>query len=405
VTITYDPTDPGTIADPFPIFEHLRAEDPVHYSEPLGGWMLTRFDDVSAALRDPRLSSDRISPFMELLPDDERAEMGELWRSLSSWAVFSDPPNHTRLRALFQKAFTPRVVERIRGEITSIVDERLTAVGDAEEFELIGDLAYPLPALVICDMLGMPRDDIVRIRAWSAELEPFLGLAQKPATTYTLARHANEAMVEYFRGIVHDHRRQPRENLLSQLIATSEGGEVLDDDELIATCIMLQFAAHTTTTHLVGNGMLALLRHPDELELLRHDPTLLKSVVEEQLRYDGPIQALRRVVLEPFELGGRHLAAGELVFILLNSANRDERRFHDAGRFDARRGDNRHIAFGFGTHFCSGAALARMEGQIALRGLLDRGPRIELLSDDLAWNTSFGFRGLHALPIRIPLTG
>lgn len=398
----YDPLAPDAIADPFPVFRRLRDEDPVHESVPLGGWMLTRFSHVLDAIRDPRLSSDRISPFMDRLEETQRTEMEGLQRSLRSWAVFSDPPNHPRLRGLFEKAFTPLVVKQIRADIVAVVDGLLASLDDAEEFDLIGDFAYPLPAMVICDMLGMPRADIEVIRRWSADLEPFLGLAQKPPESYIAARRANDAMVLYFRAIVEEHRRRPRENLLSQLIATTDGGDVLSDDELISTCIMLQFAAHTTTTHLVGNGLLALVRHPVQLALLRLDRSLLAAAVEEVLRYDGPIQAVRRVVLEPFELEGRQFREGDLVFLLLNSANRDERRFADPDRLDIRRPNNRHLAFGFGAHFCSGAALARIEGQIALRALLDRGPTVELVGKDLAWGTSFGFRGLQALKVRIP---
>jgi hypothetical protein len=399
--LVYDPTSPETNADPFPVFRRLRAEDPVHYSEPLGGWMLTRYADVMTAVHDPRLSSDRVTPFMRPLSDEQRAEMEELWSALTSWAVFSDPPKHTRLRALFHRAFTPRVVERIRSDIEGIVDELLTAIDDAIEVELIGDFAYPLPAMVICDMLGMPRSDIGLIRDRSAELEPFLGLARKPAAAYQVARQSNHELTEYFGVLVEEHRRQPRDDLLSQLIASTEAGDALSDGELIATCIMLQFAAHTTTTHLVGNGLLALLRHPDEEARLRDDPTLVKSAVEEQLRYDGPIQALRRVVLEPIDFAGTRWETGELVFLLLNSANRDEARFVEPDRFDVQRADNHHIAFGFGTHFCSGAALARIEGKIALDALLTRTKRIELASDDLQWIDSFGFRGLKEFPVRI----
>jgi cytochrome P450 len=337
---------------------------------------------------------------MKPLSEPQRAEMQELWDALTSWAVFSDPPKHTRLRALFHKAFTPRVVERIRSDIEGIVEELITAIGDATEVELIEDFAYPLPAMVICDMLGMPRTDIGLIRDRSAELEPFLGLARKPAETYQAARESNHELTEYFAALVENHRRQPREDLLSQLIATSEAGETLSDGELIATCIMLQFAAHTTTTHLVGNGLLALLRNPDQEARLRNDYALIKGAVEEQLRYDGPIQALRRVVLEPIEFGGKRWQPGELVFLLINSANRDELRFADPDRFDVQRADNHHIAFGFGTHFCSGAALARIEGKIALEALLRRAPRIELVGTELEWIDSFGFRGLKALPLR-----
>jgi cytochrome P450 len=398
--LEYDPADPATIADPFPAFRRLRAEDPVHYNDALGGWVLTRFTDVEAALTDPRMSSDRISPFMDRLPDELRSRMDRTARALKSWAVFSDPPNHTRLRAFFKQAFTPQAAETMRGRIGAIIGELLGRLGDAEEFDLITDFAGPLPAHVVCELLGMPTDDIGRIRSWSSQLEPFLGLGRKPADSYESARQATEEMIDYFGRVVEDHRRTPRDDVLMQLIGARENGDRLSDDELIATCMMLQFAAHTTTTHLVGNGVLALLRNPGELQAVREDRSLVKATVDETLRYDGPIQALRRVAREPVELHGRRLDAGDLVFIMLNSANRDDQRFAEPDRFDIRRGDKQHIGFGVGSHFCAGGFLARIEGQIALAALLDRGT-FERGDGEPQWGTSFSFRGLESLPVRI----
>ncbi len=396
----FDPRDPGFKADPFPAFRRLREEDPVHRSDVLGGWVLTRYADVLAALRDARLSSDRITPFFAELPAEQRAEMRDLGDSLRKWSVFSDPPQHTRLRALFNKAFTPQAVERLRGGIERVIDELLAPALPRGRIDLIAEFAYPLPAVVICEMIGLPCDDLDRIKAWSAAIEPFLGMAKKPKEVYDLARRNVAEMGDYFRVLIDEHRRRPREDILSDLIAASEGGERLTEDELVATCMMLVFAAHTTTTHLIGNGMLALLRHPEALAALRADlsrPAVARAV-EEFLRYDGPVQVARRVVLEPSEIRGRRIAPGEILFPLLNAANRDPEQFPDPERLDVGRAENRHIAFGIGPHFCPGAPLARMEGQIAFTAILKRLDDVRVVGTP-EWIESFGFRGVKALPL------
>jgi cytochrome P450 len=396
----FDPHGPGFRADPFPAFRRLQLEDPVHRCDALGGWVLTRYADVVAALRDPRLSSDRITPFFAELPQEQRADLKSLADSLRRWTVFADAPRHTRLRALFNKAFTPLAVERLRGGVERVVAELLAPALARGRIDLIAEFAYPLPAIVICEMIGLPSDDIDKIKVWSAAIEPFLGLAKKPLTVYQAACRNVADMEEHFRRIVADHRRRPREDILSNLIAASEGGERLSEEELIATCVMLVFAAHTTTTHLIGNGMLALLRHPEALTALRADlsrPAVVRAV-EELLRYDGPVQVARRVVVEPMELGGHALARGAMIFPMLNAANRDPLQFPDPDRLDLARAENRHIAFGVGAHFCSGAALARMEGQIAFPALV-RGLADMRLAGAMDWIESFGFRGLKTLPL------
>ncbi|HEU4405581.1 MAG TPA: cytochrome P450 [Polyangiaceae bacterium] len=397
----FDPARPEVRADPFPVFRELREKSPVFFCEPLGGWMLTRYDDCVAALREPRLSSDRITPFIANLPPEKREQMGELWRTLRSWTVFSDPPDHTRIRGLFNKAFTQRAIAHLRGRVEACVDE-LLARRPGGEIELIGDFAYPLPAMVICDMLGLGRDDLERIQAWSDAISTFIGLPKKPSESYYAAARGVAAMNEYFREAVAARRASPGDDLLSQLMAASEGGDRLTQDELVATCALLLFAAHSTTTHLLGNGALALLRNRDQLELLRADPALVDSAVEELLRYDGPIQTIRRVVKEPLEFRGARFAAGDLVFPMLNAANRDPAEFPDPERLDVRRAPNRHIGFGFGIHFCPGAPLARMEGQIAFRALLRRSDRFELAEGrEVRWLEWFGVRGLRELHLRI----
>jgi cytochrome P450 len=397
----FDPGRPEIRSDPFPAFGELRAKSPIHFCEPLGGWMLTRYDDCVAALRDARLSSDRITPFMENLPPDKREQMGELWGTLRAWTVFSDPPDHTRIRGLFNKAFTHRAIERLRGSIEAVVDELLARRPDGR-LELIGDFAYPLPAIVICDMLGLGRGDVGQIQVWSDAISTFIGLPKKPSESYYDAARGVGAMNEYFRAAIAARREKPGDDLLSQLMVASEGGDRLTQDELVATCALLLFAAHSTTTHLLGNGTLALLRNRDQLELLRADPSLVDGAVEELLRYDGPIQTIRRVAKEPFEFRGVRFARGDIVFPMLNAANRDPGEFPDPERLDIRRASNRHIGFGFGIHFCPGAPLARMEAQIAFRALLRRSDRFELDDDrEVSWLGWFGVRGLRELYMRI----
>jgi cytochrome P450 len=400
MSAAFDLRSPDFRADPFPTFRRLRIEDPVHRSDALGGWILTRYADVLAALRDPRFSADRITPFFEELSADERAGMKDLGDSLRKWTVFSDPPQHTRLRALFNKAFTHQAVERLRAGVEQVVADLLAPALPRGRIDLISEFAYPLPAIVICEMIGLPRADIDRIKVWSAAIEPFLGLARKPREVYDAARRNVAEMGEHFRGIIADHRRRPREDMLTGLIAASEGGERLTEDELVATCMMLVFAAHTTTTHLIGNGMLALLRQPEALAGLRADPSrpAMTRAVEELLRFDGPVQVARRVALETIEIDGRRVARGEIVFPMLNAANRDPRQFPDPDRLDLARAENRHIAFGIGAHFCPGAPLARMEGQIAFTAILQRLDDIRVVGP-LDWIESFGFRGLKGLPL------
>jgi cytochrome P450 len=395
-----DPRNDEFRSDPFPVFSRLRREDPVHWSDSVGGWVLTRYADVVATQRDPRLSSDRITPFFDGLQPEQRPAMQQLGTSLRSWAVFSDPPQHTRLRKLFNKAITARAIEGLGAGIERMVHDLFAPALRRGHIDLIGEFAYPLPALVICEMIGLPLSDIDNIKVWSGAIEPFLGLATKPQQVYDDARHNVAEMTDHFRTIVDGHRERPRQDILSGLIAASDGGDHLTEDELIATCMMLVFAAHTTTTHLIGNGMIALLRHPEALTKLTADPSqeAVNRAVEEMLRYDGPVQVARRVVREPIEIGGRRLSGGDLVFPMLNAANRDPEQFAEPDRFDITRSENRHIAFGFGAHFCPGAPLARMEAQIAFTQILRAVGEIRL-AGPVEWIESFGFRGAKALQL------
>jgi cytochrome P450 len=399
--VDYDPRRPEHIADPFPIFARLRAEDPVHWSAILGGWVLTRYRDVRQVLNDPRFSADRITPFRDHLAPNARAGVAELLKTLGLWAVFNDPPAHTRRRGLLNKAFTSRAVAALQPMIERIVDHLIARAAARGEMDLIADFAYPLPASVIAGMIGVPIEDLDRFKTWSDEIAAFVGSALATPDKRERGERGAREMSAYFRAMVADHRKHQRDDILSGLIAATDAGQMLSEDELVASCILLLFAGHETTTNLIGNGMLALLRNPEALAALRREPWVAAAAVEEMLRYDGPTQAMTRIALEDVSLdrGGPTIRRGDRVFALLNAANRDPAVFPDPDRFDVARDDSRHLSFGFGIHFCLGAPLARLEGRIGVAALVQRLPELTLVLDRPEWTDSFVLRGVKALPV------
>jgi cytochrome P450 len=362
--LEFNPFLPEFHANPYPFYHRLRAADPVHRT-PMGLWVLTRYDDVVSVLKDPRFGREG---FEQILTN----VYGEGARSM----LFRDPPHHTRLRGLVSQAFTPRVIERMRSHIQDIVDRLLDRVQNAGAMDVIADLAYPLPVTVICEMLGVPTAAHNGIRQWSADLARSVDAIGMPTDEeiLTRSRAAQQAMLDYFRDLIPQRRQSPRDDLLSLLIAAEDQGDRLSEGELLVTCILLFVAGHETTVNLIGNGLLALLNHPDELAKLRADLTLLPGAVEELLRYDSPVQRTGRITNTDVKLDGRRIPKGSLVITALGAANRDPVHFPDPDRLDIRSRDNRHIAFGFGIHFCLGAPLARLEGQIAIGTLLRRMP-------------------------------
>jgi cytochrome P450 len=391
--------DPAVNADPFPIFRRLQDEDPVHWSDAIRGWNITRYDDVRAIALDREMSADRVRPFFEVLPTDEQRKLADLQHYLTLWAVFKDPPDHTRLRGLMNRAFTPRAVEALRPNVERIVDDLLDAIVERGEADLIADFAYPLPASVIMDMLGVPRSDLGVMKVWSDDIALFVGIARTTPGKHARAQAGTREMAAYFRRLVAERRKAPRDDMISALIAAEEQAQHLSEDEIVATCILLLFAGHETTTNLIGNGTLAMLRHPEQLAKLRARPELAAGAVEECLRYDGPSGALARVVAVEQEIGGRRLKQGDRVYAWMNAANRDPRRFPDPDRFDVERSDNRHLTFGHGAHFCLGAPLARLEAQIAFPRLLARLDRLALAADEFEWIDSLILRGVKRLPV------
>src|SRR6266849_99684 len=371
----FNPLTPEFHANPYPFYQRMRETDPVHLS-PLGLWVLTRYDDCVTSLRDPRFGRDGFEAILAAQYGEE-SETGRLPRSM----LFRDPPDHTRLRALVNRAFTPRVIEGMRGQIQAVVDRLLDQVERRGHMDVIGDLAYPLPVTVICDMLGVPVGDHEQMRDWSSDIIRSLDAIGIPSDDSVVERGrvGRRGIADYFRALLPERRRHPRADLLSSLIAVEEQGDRLTEGELLATCVLLFIAGHETTVNLIGNGLLALLRHPAEVERLRREPALSGSAA--------------------VELGGKPIPKGAFVVTAIGAANRDPAHFPDPDRLDVARPDNRHIAFGFGIHFCLGAPLARVEGQLALGTLLRRMPRLLLADEALAWRESSTLRGLKALPV------
>ncbi len=390
----------GQLRDPYPFFHRLRAEDPVHWCAPLNSWLLTTYANVSIGLRDARLSSKRAEFFVSQAPVRLQAKLEPLGRHLSKWLVLTDAPDHTRLRALVSKAFTTATIQAMQGRVQEIVDGLLDEIQGKGETDLIRDFAYRLPATVISEILGLPNERHDDFRQWSEDIGAFSqGSSLNFAQTAEQAQKSLLEMTNYFRGIMDERRRQPREDLISAMIKAKEEGDTLTEDELLSMCSLLFVAGHDTTRNLIGNGILALLQNPDQLARLKDDPSLITSAVEEFLRFDTSVQRQTRVAKEEFELGGKSIRKGQAVLAMLGAANRDPQQFPDPDRLDISRQPNRHVAFGTGIHFCLGAPLARLEAPIAFNTILARLPKMRLATSVVEWRESIGVRGLKTLPV------
>jgi cytochrome P450 len=396
----WNPFDPERLRDPYPGYRRLQESAPVYRNPLLRIWILSRYADVAAVLRDPsfsvrRLESAavrRLGAFQKLRPDFR--EMLE--RNL----LMLDPPDHTRLRGLVAKAFTPRVVERLRPRIQALVDGLLDDAERRGEIELMRDFAYPLPATVIAELLGVPAADGPRFMRWSNDLAALLDPFNAPGGL-DAAQAAFVELSGYFRAALAERRREPRDDLLSALASVEERGESLSEAELVSLAGLILGAGYETTANLIGNATVALLRNPGERKRLAEDPGLVASAVEEFLRYESPVQATDRVATRDFEIRGTRIRRGELVVLFLAAANRDPERFPEPDRLDLGRRDNAHLAFSQGPHFCLGAQLARAEAQIAIGTLVRRFPDLEGPPGPIAWRPSFTLRGPSALPIRL----
>jgi cytochrome P450 len=399
--------NPAFLANPYPVYAMLRASTPV-FRPPIPGYegpgvaILTRHADVESVLRDPRFSVDRmrahlVQAFADRFPR-QLLQGPDGFRTM----LMMDPPDHTRLRHLVNRAFTPRhVEERLRPRIEALVDELLAAMSEREEVDVMRDFAEPLPAIVIAELLGVPASDHRQFKQWSSEL-----LAEGPARAFepgaqerTAARFGR--LREYMRGIVAERRKAPGEDLISGLIEAQEERDALSEAELISTSLLLLIAGHETTTNLIGNGLLALLRNPDQLARLRREPALLENAIEELLRYDSPVQATIRIATEDVAIADAVIPKDAVALVLLGAANRDPAAFAEPDRLDLARENVRHLSFGLGTHFCLGAGLARLEARTAFRGLLNRFPRMALATEAPEYRPNPFLRGLNSLPVRL----
>lgn len=396
----FNPLDPQYHSNPYPRYRRLRERDPVHRSRLADGWVLSRYEDVNAMLRDSRFSADdRKSAGYNTMRSRALAAgaMTEEEAARSPSMLRVDPPDHTRLRSLVNRAFTPRAVEALRPRVEEIVEQLLDAAEPAGRMDVIRDLAYPLPVIVIAEMLGIPPADRDRFKAWSEAVARSVDLVGSPEVERR-SREASRELWSYFQAIAAERRSQPREDLLSALLAAEQQGDKLSTDEVFATCELLLVAGNETTTNLIGNGLLALMQNPEQLTMLRQDPALIPNAVEELLRFDSPVQATSRIALEDIEFRGRHFRKGQQAILLLGAANRDPNQFSDPDALDVRRTEVRHMSFGHGMHFCLGSPLARLEAPIALAALLRRFPELRL-DGTPEWAGGIVLRGLRAMPV------
>ncbi|MCP9796970.1 cytochrome P450 [Cyanobium sp. Lug-B] len=389
---------PAMLVDPYPTYAALRRTDPVHWHEPFGAWVLTRYDDVVAATHDPRLRSDRAGGMGERAG---RPELQPLFEVIGAQMNITDPERHHRLRALVAKVFTPRAVDALRPAVAAMVNELLDRLPEQGRFDVIADLAFPLPARVIARLLGLDTGELEQLKRWSDDFSAIFGTDPSAVTPkqYQRALQSTHELTTFFRAEFEKRRASPGDDLLSLLVHAEIDGDRLSETELIANANLLLAAGHETTTHLIGNGLLALLHHPDQLQLLLADPSLIPSAIEEFLRYDGTVQFMYREAGEELTIGERSIRKGQLVYLMFAAANRDPARFPDPDRLDVRRKPDVHLAFGHGPHVCLGAALARMEARVAFTALLRRCSGLQLTGEPLAYQDNLELRGLKGLPV------
>ena len=394
-----DPKSSRNVQDPFPLYAWLRDNDPLHWSSSLNAWVVTRWSDVVDVFNRPEtFSSDRFRKVDERYAS-QRAPVRAVAEVLGHWLVFRDPPDHDRLRGLLQSSFTPKHLASSRDRVQATVDALLDRVVARGRMDFIRELAFPLPAMVIAGLMGAPAEDIEPIKAWSDRLASYLGGAVDERDNFTEASAGVSALVDYFRALLKEHERRPRDDLMSLLLRAEHDGERLTHDEVVANCILLLFAGHETTTNLIGNGLFHLLRHPEQAALLRGDPSLLHGAVEELLRYDGPVPATMKIATEDVPWHGRTIRRGDMVVPFMASANRDPSQFPDPDALDVRRHLERHVAFAWGIHFCLGAWLARLEARVVLDTVLQRLRGLALGSEAPRWKPMIFLRGLESLPL------
>jgi cytochrome P450 len=414
--------------NPYPFYEQLRTRDPIHWDEELGFWVLTRYADIESLYLDERFSRAQglLRGFDRLSIENQKVAR-PVYHSFSKTVFYADPPYHTHLRGLMNNAFTPRRVEQLRPTIQRVVDELLDAAQDKGGMDFVRDFAYPLPVMVIAELLGLPAQDRAKFKIWSDDLFAILGTMKKSSHLMQRAAQSLEEMTDYITTLSQKRREDPRDDLLSALLAVVDDEEVvtashplpdsasppphghlirdreatstLTQDELVANVNILLSTGHETTTHLLGNGLLAFLQNPGQLLQLKENPSILDSAIEEILRYDNPVQITYRSAVKDAELNGKLIRKGDLVNTIIGSANRDPERFAVPDRFDITRNEGRHLSFGLGIHYCIGAPLVKLEAELAFETILRRFPDLQLATDDLQWQEHPIFRGLKSLPV------
>ena len=366
-----------------------------------GAWAIFSHAECSAIAKDPRLSAKRAQQMLALLPPDSQSEFRELARMLNLWLIFMDAPEHTRLRKLLNKGFAPAAVEGLRPQVEDIVDRMLKPLKHGAEIDLMREFANPMPVRIISEMLGVPEELHDTFVDWSRAIAVFRGNPERTVEQARAAQDALIAMTDFFRKTVAERRRNKGSDLISLLIDIEEDGEVLTEEELYAQCIALLFAGHETTRNLIGNGMHTLLKNPQATAELREKPEMIRSAVEEILRYESPVQFTARVLKEDIEVCGQRIPKRWSILCMLGAANRDPKQFKDPNELNLKRLNNQHLAFSAGPHFCIGNQLARLEGQISLLNLVRRFPDMKLTGPRPEWAATFGFRGLKSLPVTL----
>lgn len=398
--VTDNLTDASVINEPYDYFGHLRETDPVHRNEKWGGWVVTRYDDVRQCLQDDEhlsveVEADRLR--------NSPLDLPETTNMFPKWVFYLDPPDHTELRRIIGEAFNPEMVAEQRDKVETVTETLIEDIKQREpdEVELIEEFAYPLPVRVITRIMGLSLEDEEQLGDWSSNIALTLFHHYNADDRHQKTEESIREFAEYVREVVRQRREEPEDDLITYLNQAEADGETLTEDEVVATAIGLLFAGHETTTKLLSNGVLELLRHPEQFEMLREDPSLAPKAVEEILRYHGPSKSLTRGVKKDFELRDNRIETGERVLLSLAAANRDPRKFDDPDTFDITRGSMEHLAFGHGTHHCLGAPLARLEARIAFPALVQAFPEMELATDEVEWTQSPLVRGPEELRLRI----
>jgi len=389
------------VSDPQGYFAQLRATQPVYWDPQYRSWLITSHRHVAEALRDPRFSCDRIEPYIrkKLSGPDTDPLVRQAFDVLSGWMVFKEEPDHSRLRRLCMQAFTPQSIAKLRARAESLTAELLDAVAPGE-FDLIASVAAPLPSIIIAEMMGVPVENRLQFEQWTAKVSPLVSTGLDDPTRYGSVAEGMDALVAYFRQLFQRYTEQPADNLITALLRAREQGDALSEAELMATCTLMLFGGHETTANFIANGVLALLRHPEQLAAMREDRVDMKLALEEFMRYDGPGKTVVRVASEDFEFEGQQIRKGQRVFLMLSVANRDPLAFEDAELLKLDRPQGRHLGFGFGMHFCLGAPLARLEAGIAIPAIVKRWPGLALAPGPLQWLPFLGTRGMRELRLR-----